>query len=110
VTGAAASAVAVPFRSTSNTSLQEPHLGRVAARRPSDPDISISLGAHGAIFFSSPSLPPDVPRTPGTRGMESQPAVSTGHPAAGTPALSRGHLSRGHTRTASRLLGRASYA
>jgi hypothetical protein len=54
VTGAAVDADAVPFRSTSNTSLQEPHLGRVAARRPSDPDISISLGAHGAIFFSSP--------------------------------------------------------
>jgi hypothetical protein len=33
--------------------------------------ISISLGAHGDIFFSSPSLPPDVPRTPGTRWMES---------------------------------------
>jgi hypothetical protein len=30
---------------------------------------SISLGAHGAIFFSSPSLPPDVPRTPGRRQM-----------------------------------------
>ena len=50
-----------------DANVQEPHLGRVAARRPSDPDISISLGAHGAIFFSSPSLPPDVPRTPSTR-------------------------------------------
>jgi hypothetical protein len=53
----------------------EAFLGRVAARRRSDPDISISLGAHGAIFFSSPSLPPDVPRTPGTRWMESQRGV-----------------------------------
>jgi hypothetical protein len=61
-------------------------------------------------LFFSPSLPPDVPRTPGTRWMESQPAVSTGHPAAGTPALSRGHLSRGHIRTASTRLDRASYA
>jgi hypothetical protein len=82
----------------------------VTGAAPDAPDISISLGAHGAIFFSSPSLPPDVPRTPGTRWMESQPAVSTGHPAAGTPALSRGHLSRGHIRTTSTRLDRASYA
>jgi hypothetical protein len=68
-------------------------------------DISISVGAHGAIFSFAPSLPPDVPRTPGRRQMASQPAVSTGHPAAGMPGLSRGH-----TRTASRLLDRASYA
>jgi hypothetical protein len=36
--------------------------------------------------------------------------VSTGHPTAETLGLSRGHQSHGHTRTASRLLGRASYA
>ena len=83
----------------------EPHLAGLPRG-----DISISLGVHGAIFFSSPSLPPDVPRTPGRRQMASQPAVSTGHPAAGMPGLSRGHPSRGHTRTASRLLDRASYA
>ncbi len=68
VTGAAASADAVPFRSHTWAGLPR--------GRPSDPDISISLGAHGAIFFSSPSLPPDVPRTPGTRWTEAQPAVS----------------------------------
>jgi hypothetical protein len=33
----------------------------------------------------------DVPRTPGMRQMASQPAVSTGHPAAETLGLSRGH-------------------
>jgi hypothetical protein len=74
-----------------------------------DFDFGISPGAHGAIFSSAPSLPPDVPRTPGTRWMESQPAVSR-HPAAGMPGLSRGHPSRGHTRTASTRPGRASYA
>jgi hypothetical protein len=67
------------------------------------------LGAHGAIFFSSPSLPPDVPRTTGMRQTETQPAVSR-HSAAEIPGLSRGHPSRGHTRTASRRLDRASYA
>ena len=60
---------------------------RAATKRP---DISICLGAHGAIFSSAPSLPPDVPRTPGMRQAESQ------------PGLSRGHPSLGHTRTASR--------
>ena len=52
---------------------QPRHAGDLADERP--------IGAHGAIFFSSPSLPPDVPRTPGRRQMASQPAVSTGHPA-----------------------------
>jgi hypothetical protein len=42
--------------------------------------------------------------------MASKPAVSTGHPAAETLGLSRGHQPHGHTRIASRLLGRASYA
>jgi hypothetical protein len=46
--------------------------------------LSISLGAHGAIFSSVPSRPPDVPRTPGMRQTETQPAVSR-HPAAGMP-------------------------
>ena len=73
------------------------------------PAPSISLGAHGAIFFSSPSLPLDVPRTPGIRQTETQPAVSR-HPAAEIPGLSRGHPSRGHIRTASTRPGRASYA
>jgi hypothetical protein len=88
--------------------LQQPHLGRVATRRPSNPNLE--LGDHGAIFSSAPPLRPDGPRTPGRRQMASQPAVSTEHPAVGTPALSRGHLSRGHIRTASTRLDRASYA
>ena len=61
--------------------------------------------AYVAIFSSLPSLPPDVPRTPGIRQTETQPAVSR-HPAAEIPGLSRGHLSRGHTRTASARPGR----
>jgi hypothetical protein len=73
------------------------------------PDIGIRPGAYVAIFSSGPSLPPDVPRTPGIRQTETQPAVSR-HPAAEIPRLSRGHLSRGHTRTASTRPGRASYA
>jgi hypothetical protein len=51
-TGAAASADAVPFRSHTWAGLPRG-------------DIGISLGAHGAIFSSAPSLPPDVPRIPG---------------------------------------------
>ena len=51
-----------------------------------------------------PSLPPDVPRIPGIRQTETQPAVSR-HPAAEILGLSRGH-----TRTASARPGRASYA
>ncbi len=65
--------------------------------------------AHGATVSSAPSLPPDVPRTPGMRQTETQPAVSR-HPAAEIPGLSRGHQPRGHTRTASTRPGRASYA
>src|SRR5262245_56030007 len=102
---AAASAAEEDFE---HLTLQQPHLGRVATRRPSNPNLG--LGDHGAIFSSAPSLPPDVRRTPGMRQMASQPAVSTGHPAAETQNLSRGHQSHGHTRTASRFLGRASYA
>src|SRR5262245_22510207 len=107
---AAASAAEEDFE---HLALQQPHLGRVATRRPSNPNLG--LGDHGAIFSSAPSLPPDVPRTPGMRQMVSQPAVSTGHPAAETLGLSHGHQSHGHqshghTRIASRLLGRASYA
>src|SRR5262245_42979730 len=102
---AAASAAEEDFE---HLALQQPLLGRVATRRPSNPNLG--LGDHGAIFSSAPSLRPDVPRTPGMRQMASQPAVSTGHPAAETLGLSRGHQSHGHTRTASRLLGRASYA
>ena len=45
-------------------------------------------------FFSSPPLPPDVPRTPGIRPTETQSAVSR-HPAAEISGLSRGHPSRG---------------
>src|SRR5262249_13941000 len=101
---AAASAAEEDFE---HLALQQPHLGRVATRRPSNPNLRI--GDHGAIFSSAPSLPPDVPRTPGMRQTETQPAVSR-HPAAGMLGLSRGHQSHGHTRTASRLLGRASYA
>jgi hypothetical protein len=88
---------------------QQPHLGRVAARRPSNPDISIRPGAYVAIFSSAPPLPPDVPRTPGMTQTETQPAVAR-HLAGGMPGLSRGHLSRGHIRTASTRLDRASYA
>src|SRR5262249_32024829 len=51
--------------------LQQPHLGRVATRRPSNPNLG--LGDHNAIFSSAPSLPRDVPRTPGMRQMASQP-------------------------------------
>jgi hypothetical protein len=68
--------------------LQQPHLARVATRRPSTPNLG--LGDHGAIFSCAPSLRPDVPRTPGMRQMASQPAVSTGHPKAkprGGPSL-----------------------
>jgi hypothetical protein len=52
----------------------------------SDADISISLGAHGAIFFSSPSLPPDVPRTPGGRFLHGGPAR---RPRGRAPSLQR---------------------
>src|SRR5215475_4367556 len=102
---AAASAAEEDFE---HPALQQPHLGRVATRRPSNPNLG--LGDHDAIFSSAPSLQPDVPRTPGMRQMASQPAMSTRHPAAETLGLSRGHQSHGHTRTAARLLGRASYA
>jgi hypothetical protein len=47
------------------------HLERLTSGATPGHEISISLGAHGAIFFSSPSLLSDVPRTPGTRWMES---------------------------------------
>jgi hypothetical protein len=57
VTGAAADADAVPFRSTSNTSLQEPHLGRVAAR-PNFPPYEKKLqgAAMEALFGESHHL------------------------------------------------------
>src|SRR5262249_53826536 len=79
---AAASAAEEDFE---HLALQQPNLGGVATRRPSNPNLG--LGDHGAIFSSAPSLRPDVPRTPGRRQMASQPAVSTGHPAAETPGF-----------------------
>src|SRR5215472_19358939 len=51
---AAASAAKEDFE---HLALQQPHLGKVATRRPSNP--SLGLGDHGAIFSSAPSLPPD---------------------------------------------------
>src|SRR5262249_8198271 len=42
--------------------LQQPHLRRVATRRPSNPNLG--LRDHGVIFSSAPSVRPDVPRTP----------------------------------------------
>ena len=70
---------------------------------------SVSGPAPTSPFSSLPSLPADVPRIPGIRQMETQPAVSR-HPAAEIPGLSRGHPSGGNTRTASTRPGRASYA
>src|SRR5262245_10219350 len=42
--------------------LQQPHLGRIATRRPSNPNLG--LGDHGITFSSAPSVRPDMPRTP----------------------------------------------
>src|SRR5262249_48314407 len=42
--------------------LQQPHLGGVAARRPSNPNLG--LGDHGVTFSSARSVRPDMPRTP----------------------------------------------
>ena len=63
---------------------------RAQTTAPTQPAVGIRPGAYVAIFSSLPFQPPDVPRTPGIRQTETQPAVSR-HPAAEIPGLSRGH-------------------